>query len=52
MRPNLAAKINYDNAEERMYRTDVTNDGEDSSELHGEVHCQHRMEIGLGKRAR
>jgi hypothetical protein len=52
MRPNLAAKITYDNAEEKMYHTGATNDGEASPELHGEARRQRCFELGLGRRAR
>ena len=37
VRPNLAAKINYDKAEKKKYRTSATNDDEASPELHGEA---------------
>ena len=35
--PSLETRINYGNAEERIYRTSVTNDDETSPELHGEA---------------
>ena len=52
LRPNLAAKIIYDNAKDRMYRTSATNDGEASPELHGEACSRCCFELGLGRRER
>ena len=51
VRPNLAEKISYGNAKERMYHTGATN-GEASPGLHGEARQWHCFELRLGRRAR